>query len=249
MNIVIFDTETTSLDKPFCYNIGYVIINTLDWSFLVRREYVIEQIWHNLPLFQSAYYANKREFYVHEMRAHRIIMDKFGYVCQQMARDFKAFEVSMGFAYNSNFDEKVFNFNCDWYKCINPFDNVEIKDIRGFVHEFLIDNNYYAFCDENNYYTDSGNYSSTAETVYRYLFNDTAFIEAHTALNDSEIEAEILRSCIECGANLNDNYKARRSIEKTDERTLHIHTIDHEDYYFNYNKIRINKGKTEIKLK
>ena len=24
MNIMVFDTETTNLEKPFCYNIGYV---------------------------------------------------------------------------------------------------------------------------------------------------------------------------------------------------------------------------------
>ena len=28
MNIMVFDTETVSVNKPFCYNIGYVIYNT-----------------------------------------------------------------------------------------------------------------------------------------------------------------------------------------------------------------------------
>ena len=27
MNICVFDTETTSLNKPFAYNIGYTILN------------------------------------------------------------------------------------------------------------------------------------------------------------------------------------------------------------------------------
>ena len=249
MKICVFDTETTSLDKPFCYNIGYVIIDSQDWSTLCRRSYVVEQVWHNLPLFSSAYYADKRPLYVSAMRARTTIMDKFGYICQQMIRDFKNYEVEIAFAYNSSFDEKVFNFNCDWYKCNNPFDNIPVKDIRGYVHQFLVKDGFKKFCDKNSYYTESGNYSTTAETVYRYIFNDTDFIEAHTALNDSEIEAEILKACISAGASLKEEYKTFRSIEKTEEKTLHIKTAEQTDYYFDYTKIRINKNKTEITLR
>lgn len=248
MNICVFDTETTSLDKPFCYNIGYIIINSDNWEVLERRSYVVEQVWHNLPLFQSAYYASKRPLYISAMRAHTTIMDKFGYICAQMRRDFKHYEVKFAYAYNSSFDEKVFNFNCDWYKCINPFDEVPIYDIRGFVHAFLIDDNYKKFCEVNQYFTETGNYSTTAETVYRFVFNDTDFVEAHTALNDAEIESEILKQCISYGARLDYEYSARRSIEREQEKTLHIRTAEQTDYYFDYTKIRINKAKTEITL-
>ena len=139
MKICVFDTETTSLDLPYCYNIGYVIIDSDNWEVLARRSYVVEQVWHNLPLFSSAYYANKRPIYVASMKARKTVMDKYGYICQKMIRDFRNFEVELAFAYNSAFDEKVFNFNCDWYKCNNPFDNIPVKDIRGFVHNFIVD--------------------------------------------------------------------------------------------------------------
>lgn len=250
MKICVFDTETTSLDKPFCYNIGYVIIDSESWATLCRRSYVVEQVWHNLPLFSSAYYADKRPLYVAAMRARTTTMDKFGYICQQMIRDFRNHEVELAFAYNSSFDEKVFAFNCDWYKCNNPFDTVPVKDIRGYVHQFLANNELYkVFCDENGYYTETGNYSSTAETVYRFIFNDTEFIEAHTALNDAEIEAKILRACLNAGATLDGEYKTLRSIERKVEKTLHVRTPEQTDYYFDYSKIRINKDKTEIILK
>lgn len=250
MNICIFDTETTSLDKPFCYNIGYVIVDTAaGWSTLCKKSFVVEQVWHNLPLFSSAYYADKRDIYVSAMRARTTTMDKFGYICRVMMRDFRNYNVTMAFAFNSSFDEKVFNFNCDWYKCSNPFDTISIKDIRGFVHHFIVNDHYKAICDEYEYYTESGNYSTTAETVYRILFNEHEFIEAHTALKDSEIESEILRYCVESGAELEQDYPAKRSIEKIEEKTLHIRTAEQTDYYFDYSKIRINKTKTEITLR
>lgn len=249
MNIVIFDTETTSLDKPFCYNVGYIIANVETGEILLKRENVVEQVWHNLPLFESAYYANKRPLYVKAMRARTVTLDKWGYICQRMIRDFKAFEVERAFAFNSSFDEKVFNFNCDWFKCANPFDNIPISDIRGFVHHFLITKEYKTFCEVNKYFSDSGNYSTTAETVYRFISNNTDFIEDHTALSDSEIEAEILFRCLENGAEIEGEYKAYRSIPRKTIRRLHIQTKNNEDFYFDYESMRMNKERTEIKLK
>lgn len=249
MNICVFDTETTSLDKPFCYNIGYVIINTDNWAPIIKRSFVVEQVWHNLPLFQSAYYAEKRPLYVAEMRGRTTTMDKFGYICAQMRRDFKYHGVVCAYAYNSPFDEKVFSFNCDWYKCINPFDEVPIYDIRGLAHTFLVNDAFKDFCEHYEYFTETGNYSTTAETVYRYVSGNTDFIEAHTALNDAEIESTILEWCVVNGAKLNTDYPARRSIERPQEKTLHVRTAEQTDYYFDYTRIRINKAKTEITLK
>lgn len=249
MNICVFDTETTSLDKPFCYNIGYIIIDSDNWKVLARRSYVVEQVWHNLPLFSTAYYAEKRPLYVADMRAHNTIMDKFGYICRQMTRDFNLYSVDTAFAYNSPFDEKVFDFNCDWFKCNNPFDTVEIKDIRGFAHQFLVNDSFKKFCEEYEYFTETGNYSTTAETMYRYVSENTDFIEAHTALDDAIIEAEILRACVENGADLNRNYAAYRSIERPQKKTLRVIPANSDtEYQFDYYKIRINKDKTKITL-
>ena len=179
--IVVFDTETTSLEKPFVYNIGYVIYDTEENRKLVEHDFVVEQIWHNRELFTTAYYADKREGYVADMRARKVRMEKLGYITQFMAREFKDLEVEAAFAYNSPFDDKVFKYNCDWFKIINPFDNIPIYDIRGYVfRKIAYTNEYKEFCDKNEYFTDSGNYSTTAEVVYRFLTQNTDFIEDHS---------------------------------------------------------------------
>ena len=249
MNVVVFDTETTNLEKPFCYNIGYTIVNVENGETLVKRDFVVEQVWHNPMLFVTAYYADKREKYVAAMRSRKTTMAKYGYICQAMIRDFIKYEVVGAYAFNSPFDDKVFGYNCDWFKCNNPFDNIPIFDIRGYVHNFMIDDNFKKFCEENNYFTDSGNYSTTAEVMFRYLTNNTEFIEDHTALSDSEIEAEILLECIRRGAEVNKVYEVKRSIKREVEKVLTLTTKDGNVHTFNYNSIRINKDKTEIKLK
>lgn len=220
MNVMIFDTETTSLDKPFCYNIGYTIINIDTLETIVERDFVVEQVWHNPMLFTTAYYANKRDLYVKSMRSRKTSMDKFGYICQRMIRDIKNFEVTSAYAYNSNFDEKVFNFNCDWFKCNNPFDNIPIFDIRGYAHEFLCNDEFKIFCEENELFSESGNYSTTAETLYKYVSGELDFVEEHTALADSKIEAEILIASLLNGAEIETDYKAKRSIERPQKKTF-----------------------------
>lgn len=248
MYVMIFDTETTSLQKPFCYNIGYVVADTTTGKTVIKKDFVVEQIWHNLPLFSTAYYAEKRPIYVKRMKGKKVIMSKFGYICREMARDIKAFNIGYAFAYNSSFDEKVFAFNCDWFKCINPFDNVEIKDIRGFAHKFLIDNKYKAFCEKHKLFTDSGNYSTTAEAMFRYVSGLTDFEEEHTALNDSVIEWEILKECMRKGAKLSDNYEVQRTIPRNIKKTLTV-INGKEKVVFECNGYTVYKSKDTIRLK
>jgi hypothetical protein len=242
MNIIVFDTETTSIEKPFCYNVGYAIHNVDTATTLVKREFVCEQVWHNPMLFTTAYYSNKRENYVKRMRARKIKLEKFGFVCQQMIRDIEFFGVEFAYAYNSTFDEKVFNFNCDWFKCNNPFDNLTIIDIRGNVHnKIAFTDEFKAFCEENNRFTEKGNYSTTAETLFQYIAKDTGFEEEHTALADSEIELEILIETIRRGCEWGVSYKTYTSIPRTVEKTLTIELNGQVVNEINYTK-KTNRG-------
>ena len=241
MRIIVFDTETTSLEKPFCYNVGYCIYDTETDTTIVQKDFVIEQIWHNLPLFSSAYYADKRPIYVNRMRAKKVMLKKFGHVMQEMVRDIKNYDVVGAYAYNSPFDDKVFNFNCDWFKCINPLESLPIFDIRGYVHKFIAFNSdYQQFCENNELFTDSGNYSTTAESLFRYITNNTDFEEEHTALSDSTIELQILINCIVKGAEWNNDYTVYRSIPRKVEKELDIYINGEFETSFTYTK-KVNR--------
>ena len=246
-NYCIFDTETIGVNKPFCYNIGYVIVNE-NGETLLKREYVVSEIWNNLPLFSTAYYVEKRPIYEAALKEKSIQKHSFNYICNVMRNDFILFEIDYAYAFNSNFDERVFEFNCDWFKVVNPFENIKVLDIRGYAHNFIVNTDYKNFCDKYEYYTESGNYSSTAETVYRFIKDDTSFIESHTALSDSEIECEILFACVKNGAKLETDYPCMRSIEKKSIRNLIVKKNKEEILSVDYTKIRINKDKTEINL-
>ena len=208
MNAVIFDTETVSLNHPFCYNIGYTIENLEERRILCSRDFVCEQVWHNIPLFSTAYYADKRSIYISAMKGKTCKMNKIGFITQKMIKDFNAFNVEKAFAYNAPFDEGVFNFNCEYFKIANPFDNIQIIDIVPYVHKTIAFNkDYQDFCEQYKLFTESGNYSTTAESVYKFITNNPDFNEDHTALSDSLIEKDILFYCLDKGIDIEKDYK------------------------------------------
>ena len=240
---MVFDTETTGLDKPFCYDVGYAIYDEKIDVPLVRRHFVIEQVWHNLPLFESAYYHDKRPLYINLMRSKKAVMDKWGYVMLAMKRDIREYNVTAAYAYNADFDDKVFTFNCDWFKCNNPLENIPIFDIWGYVSQFISNSKeYQAFCEANQYFTDTGNYKASAEVVFRYLMQDISFEEAHMGLKDVEIEAQILHHCFDIGAEKETEYKVVKVLPRLIEKPFTVKVNGEIVYKDKYIKKYVRDG-------
>ncbi len=223
MKIIVLDTETTSLDKPFCYDISWLIADTDTKDIIDIKVNIVEQVWHNLPLFESAYYKDKRLKYVDMMRKHDAVMDKWGYIMRKLKQDIKTYEIKAIYAYNSDFDDKVIAYNCDWFKCNNPIEDIPVYDIWGYASEFITNQpDYKQFCEDNGCFTDTGNYKGSAEVVYQYLTDNPNFIEEHMGIFDSEIEAEILFRCIDRGAKWGEPYKPNKILNRVVKKQFEI---------------------------
>ena len=231
MNVIVLDTETTSLDKPFCYDCSWLVMDSSTSIIIDFQVNVVEQVWHNLPLFESAYYKEKRDKYVEMMRKHEAVMDKWGYIMRKLKQDIKKYEVTAVYAYNSDFDDKVIKFNCDWFKCNNPLENIPVHDIWGYASEFITKTaDYKNFCETHGRFTDTGNYKGSAEVVYQYIKDNPEFIEEHMGIFDSEIEAEILWDCICRGALWGVDYKAVKVLPRPVRKPFTI-KVDGEAVY------------------
>jgi hypothetical protein len=126
---------------------------------------------------------------------------------------------------------------------------VQVHDIRGQVHKKLaFTKAYQNFCDEHSLYSDSGNYSTTAETAYRFVTKITDFEEEHTALADSLIELEILVACVDGGEDWVADYTVYKSIAKTQLREFEVVDSDGVSHKFPYTHKRKISGVDGIKL-
>lgn len=241
-NHLILDTETTGLTKPFCYDIGYAIIDDAG-NRILRKHFVVEQVWHNLPLFESAYYKDKRPQYIQLMRRHEAIMDKWGYIMRTLNRDIRNNNVVDWYAYNSDFDDSVITFNCDWFKCNNPLETVPVFDIWGYACRYITPfDEYKQFCEENEYFTDTGNYKQSAEVVYRFLTQDKEFNEAHMGAFDVDIETDILLFCINImGANYGEDNKAVKVLPRIHKNPYTIKVNGEVIYQGEYIKKYVRK--------
>lgn len=228
MNILIFDTETIGVEKCYCYNLGYRIINLDTRAILCEKDFVIKQVWENKMLFETAYYHNKKPMYVSALRGRNAKIINYGFAMREMIKDIEKFNIENAFAYNSNFDTKVFDFNCDWYKCSNALDYVRVYDIWGFTSELIASGKaqaYIDFCVANGFISEANNLKNNADTWGKFLLG-LDFEEKHTALADSQIECDILLYCLQFLPIA--DYKVRKCISAPTQAHKTLSIIDSE---------------------
>lgn len=122
--------------------------------------------------------------------------------------------------------------NPDYLNTIVKLRDIEflVTDLRYLACSQLVNNrNYKNFCIDNELFSKSGLFfSTTAESIYKYLIQDIDFIEQHTALDDSIIESYILTKLLKKG-------KLQITLEPFAERQL--------DYIF---KFKANQDRNSI---
>ena len=114
------------------------------------------------------------------------------YFINFILKEIERYKIKKMYAFNVRFDKssfkKLFAENFEMLE-----NTVEFIDIAPIIFNAKLKTKKYCnFCIDNKYFTEKGYISTKAETIYRYITNNTAFIEEHTGLNDTLIEYEIL---------------------------------------------------------
>lgn len=193
----VLDIETITSAR-LCFDIAWILYDSKG-NELERSNFLVSEVmdtpFSSILIRRDSFMKNKADFYMDG-----IAFDSFEFAS---LRDiWAAFNnISVRYnakvvmcAYNAKFDYTVLNDNMQaYYGCDFFSNNSEVVDIMTMALATICDTNKYVrWCQLNGMVTEKGNIKTNAETVYAYLMRDKDYTEAHHALADCEIEADIL---------------------------------------------------------
>jgi hypothetical protein len=201
---LVADTESLGLgDKAIVFDFAYKIITRK--ADKIERSFLVRETITNPKLMLSAYcdknwramFGGKLfHHYIPELHHHRIGLYPWEEIIETLRDDMLTYNVQVFSAYNLRFDmgalsktssrhggpDKILTYRpdllCLWqFACETVFQSKLYDDIAR----------------ANDWVSPAGNVRTNAEKAYAFLTGNFDFIESHTALADTEIEAEILR--------------------------------------------------------
>ena len=198
MKFIILDTETTDGTKKgqpaFVYDIAARLVD-------YKGDLISERAWL-LPDILDRYlpfYAGKMGYYVRALSDGRYHAGAIEQVFNQL----NSFIESAGAdtvlcAYNAEFDTRMLGATSKYWLQRPAITLANPPSLMCLWR---------AFCEATpeNYFagwTEKGNVATGAEAAYRWLTKNMAFDEAHVALEDIQIENEILKFVLNSGINL-----------------------------------------------
>ena len=205
---MVFDTETTNdIDCPIMYDFGFAIIDK-NGNVYRKGSFVVADVFLDNELMSSAYFKEKIPMYWEQIKSGERELKRLANIRRIVLETMKEFDIKIVMAHNTRFDYRSTATTQRYmtnskYRYFFPY-GTEFWDTLKMAREtFKEDENYCAFCIENNYVTKNNCNKYTAEIIYRYLTNDNSFIESHTGLEDVMIEKEIFVHCIQKNPNVN----------------------------------------------
>lgn len=204
---LVIDVETANtLEQPFVYDIGGCVTDKQGriyetFSFVIRDIFVYER-----ALMQTAYYAEKIPEYVFDIKENKRIMIDFYNARMYILNLMRKYNITDVAAYNAHFDRNALDITQRWltkskYRYFFPYGTNFICIWNMACQTICQRITYKEFCERNNLTSNrkgtpnAKNYSTSAETVYKYLINNPSFEEEHKGYDDVIIETEIMKRC------------------------------------------------------
>jgi len=210
MNVLIIDTETANtIEQPLPYDIGYAIVNVENSQILVKRSFVVAEIFFDKELMSSAYYAEKIPTYWKEIKNGKREIKVICNIRKQISADMKNYKVEKVGAYNMGFDRRATRNDINYItaslvKWFFPY-GTKYFDIWNMACSSILNTEHFVrFALDNGLMSEKGNISTSAETAYKYITKNINFIESHTGLEDVEIETEIFLEVVNSGKEYDD---------------------------------------------
>lgn len=210
--LMFIDTETIGTlnvkESILPFEIGMKVLDTETNKIVKEKSYLVRKFFNNKYIMLSTFSATKYPNYFEKLENDkRYKTMSVNDISKDIEKTISRYNIKIMVAHNGNFDktamERLFNdFGVD-----NPFENIDLLDTMELSKVITFSKEYADYCIEHKdrlnsvkdscFITNSGRVRTTAQAIYCYISNDSEFEEAHTGLEDIDIEIAIFKKSME----------------------------------------------------
>lgn len=210
--LMFIDTETIGTlnvkESVLPFEIGMKVLDTENNKIVKEKSYLVRKFFNNKFIMLSTFSATKYPNYFEKLENDkRYKTMSVNDISKDIEKTISRYGIKIMVAHNGNFDKTAMSRLFNEFGVENPFEKIDLLDTMEISKIITFSKDYTNFCLENkdnlnsmkdsNFITNSGRVRITAQAIYCYLTQNPDFQEAHTGLEDIDIEIEIFRKSME----------------------------------------------------
>ena len=210
--LMFIDTETIGTlnvkESVLPFEIDMKILDTETNKIVKEKSYLVRKFFNNKYIMLSTFSATKYPNYFEKLENDkRYKTMSVNDISKDIEKTISRYNIKIMVAHNGNFDKTAMARLFEDFGVDNPFENIDLLDTMELSKVITFSKDYANYCIINKdrlnsvkdscFITNSGRVRTTAQAIYCYLSNDSQFEEAHTGLEDIDIEIEIFKKSME----------------------------------------------------
>ena len=210
--LMFIDTETIGTlnvkESVLPFEIGMKIYDTTSKKVVKEKSYLVRKFFNNKYIMLSTFSASKYPNYFEKLENDkRYKTMSVNDISKDIEKTINRYNIKIMVAHNGNFDKTAMARLFEEFGVDNPFENIDLLDTMELSKVITFSKAYTNYClahkdrlnslKESCFITNSGRVRTTAQAIYCYISNNSDFEEAHTGLEDIDIEIEIFKKSMQ----------------------------------------------------
>ena len=209
--LLFVDTETIGSlyvqESVLPFEIGIKVFDLNNMRVVKEKSYIVRKFFNNKYIMLSTFSATKYPSYIEKIendKRYKVMGVKD--ISQDLTKIINRYNIKIMVAHNGIFDKQAISRLCDEFGTNNPIKKIDLLDTMEMSKVITFSKEYAEFClkyqdrlnsvNESCFITNSGRVRTTAQAIYCYITDDPNFEEAHTGLEDIDIEIEIFKESL-----------------------------------------------------
>ena len=209
--LMFIDTETIGTlnvkESILPFEIGMKVLDLETLKVVKEKSYLVRKFFNNKYIMLSTFSATKYPNYFEKLENDkRYKTMSVNDISKDIEKIISRYGIKIMVAHNGNFDKTAMARLFDDFGTDNSFENIDLLDTMELSKVITFSKDYADYCiahkdrlnnlKESCFITNSGRVRTTAQAIYCYLSNNADFEEAHTGLEDIDIEIEIFKESL-----------------------------------------------------